>query len=287
MIKFIWIALALLTVWYSLVLIKDFLRHKKNLEPVSWLKAGVIGFVVNFFDVLGIGAFAPQTAPLKFTKQTEDRLLPGTLNVANTLPVLIQALIFITVIKVEPVTLILMLVAAAAGAVSGAGIVAKLPERKIRLVMGVALLVTAGFMFAGKMEWIQGGGTAIGLSSGKLAVAVMVNFILGALMTAGIGLYAPCMALVFALGLSPQVAFPIMMGSCAFLMPPASVKFIKAGAYNRKAAIAMAIPGMIAVLIAALIVKSLPLDTLRWLVIIVIIYTSVVMLRAGYADRSG
>lgn len=282
MITFIWVTLAVLTIWYSVVFIQDFLKHKKNLEPVSWLKAGLIGFVVNFFDVLGIGAFAPQTALLKFTKQTEDRLLPGTLNVSNTLPVLIQAIIFITVIKVEPVTLILMLFSAAAGAILGAGIVSKLSERKIRLTMGVALLVTAGFMLAGKMNWIEGGGTEIGLYNIKLAIAIVVNFILGALMTAGIGLYAPCMALVFALGLSPQVAFPIMMGSCAFLMPPASVQFIKEGAYNRKAAVAMAIPGMVAVLIAALIVKSLPLDTLRWLVIIVIVYTSVIMLRAAY-----
>jgi uncharacterized membrane protein YfcA len=281
MIIFIWISLALLTIWYSAVLINDFLKHKKNLENVSWIKAGLIGFVVNFFDVLGIGAFAPQTALLKFTKQTEDRVLPGTLNVANTLPVLIQAIIFITVIKVEPVTLVLMLLAAAAGAILGAGIVSKLSEKKIRLTMGIALFITAGFMFAGKMNWIQGGGTDIGLYNAKLVIAVIVNFILGALMTAGIGLYAPCMALVFALGLSPLVAFPIMMGSCAFLMPPASVKFIKEGAYNRKAAVAMAIPGMIAVLIAAFIVKSLPLDTLRWLVIIVIVYTSVVMLRAA------
>jgi uncharacterized membrane protein YfcA len=285
MITFIWISLAVLTIWYSVVFIKDLLKNKKNLESVSWLKTGLIGFVVNFFDVLGIGAFAPQTALLKFTKQTEDRLLPGTLNVANTLPVLIQAIIFITVIKVEPVTLILMLLSAAAGAILGAGIVSKLSERKIRLIMGFALLITAGFMFAGKMKWIQGGGTDIGLYNIKLVIAVIVNFILGALMTAGIGLYAPCMALVFALGLSPQVAFPIMMGSCAFLMPPASVKFIKEGAYNRKAAVAMAIPGMVAVLIAALIVKSLPLDTLRWLVIIVIVYTSVVMLRAAYSKQ--
>lgn len=285
MIQFIWLSLALLTIWYSTILIQDFLKHKNNLENVSWVKTGIIGFVVNFFDVLGIGAFAPQTALLKFTKQTEDRLLPGTLNVANTIPVLIQALIFITVIEVEPVTLILMLLSAAAGAILGAGIVSKMSEKKIRLTMGFALLITAGFMFAGKMHWIEGGGTAIGLYNGKLAIAVIVNFILGALMTAGIGLYAPCMALVFALGLSPQVAFPIMMGSCAFLMPPASVKFIKEGAYNRKAAVGMAIPSIIAVLIAALIVKSLPLNTLRWLVIVVILYTSAVMLRSAYLSE--
>ena len=285
MIPFVWISLAVLIIWYSTVLIKDFLHYKTNLEPVSWVKTGLIGFVVNFFDVLGIGAFAPQTALLKFTKQTEDRVLPGTLNVANTLPVLIQAIIFITVIEVEPVTLILMLLAAAAGAILGAGIVSKLSEKKIRLTMGIALFITADFMFAGKMNWIPGGGTAIGLHNVKLTIAIFVNFILGALMTAGIGLYAPCMALVFALGLSPLVAFPIMMGSCAFLMPPASVKFIKEGAYNRKAAVSMAIPGMVAVLIAALIVKSLPLDTLRWIVIIVILYTSAVMLKAAFSTK--
>ncbi len=283
MIQFIWLSLVILTIWFSTAFFKDFAKHKNNLEKVSWLKTGLIGFVVNFFDVLGIGAFAPQTALLKFTKQTEDRVLPGTLNVANTLPVLIQALIFITVIEVEPVTLMLMLISAAAGAILGAGVVSKMSEKRIRIVMGFALLITAGFMFAGKMQWIQGGGTAIGLSGMKLVIAVAVNFLLGALMTAGIGLYAPCMAMVFALGLSPQVAFPIMMGSCAFLMPPASIKFIKEGAYNRKAAVSMAIPGMIAVLIAALIVKSLPLDTLRWLVMLVIVYTSVVMLRSAYS----
>ena len=126
MVIFIWISLAILT---SIIFIRDLIKHKKDLEPVSWVKTGLIGFVVNFFDVLGIGAFAPQTALLKFTKQTEDRVLPGTLNVANTLPVLIQAIIFITVIEVEPVTLILMLFSAAAGAILGAGIVSKLSEK--------------------------------------------------------------------------------------------------------------------------------------------------------------
>lgn len=285
MITLIWIALAILTVVFSAVLINDVNKHKDQLEDNSWLKTGLIGFVVNFFDVLGIGAFAPQTALLKFTKQTEDRLLPGTMNVANTIPVLIQALIFITVIKVEPVTLMLMLASAAAGAILGVGVVAKLPEKTLRLVMGCALLVTASFMLARNMEWIQGGGTAIGLQGGKLILAVVANFVLGALMTVGIGLYAPCMALVFALGMSPQVAFPIMMGSCAFLMPPASIRFIREGAYNRKAAVGMAIPSIFAVLIAAFIVKALPMVALRWVVIVVILYTAGVMLKAGMRDK--
>ena len=277
----IWIALIVLSLFFIYVLGKDFFKHQKVLENVSISKTAVIGFVVNFFDVLGIGAFAPQTALLKFTKQTEDRVLPGTLNVANTIPVLIQALIFIQLVKVEPITLLTMLLSAAAGAILGAGIVAKLAVTKIQLAMGFALLVTAFFMLSGQMNWIPGGGEAIGLTGWKLFVAVGANFILGSLMTVGIGLYAPCMALIYALGMSPLVAFPIMMGSCAFLMPPASAKFIEEGAYNRKAAVSMAIPGAVAVLIAAFVVKSLPLDTLRWVVIVVILYTSVVMFRSA------
>jgi uncharacterized membrane protein YfcA len=285
MVTAIWIALLVLAAYYIFTLTKDILQHRSVLESIHVGKTAAIGFVVNFFDVLGIGAFAPQTALLKFTKQTEDRLLPGTLNVSNTVPVLIQALIFIQIVEVEPFTLLFMLLSAMAGAVLGAGIVSKLSVRKIQLTMGFALLVTAFFLLAGQLDWIQGGGTAIVLRGWKLAVAVGANFVLGALMTVGIGLYAPCMALVYALGMSPLVAFPIMMGSCAFLMPPASAKFIKEGAYNRKASLAMAIPGAIAVLIAALVVKSLPLDTLRWVVIGVVVYTSFVMFRSARRER--
>ena len=282
----IWITLIILSIFFIYVLSKDVIKHQKVLENVSVVKTALIGFVVNFFDVLGIGAFAPQTALLKFTKQTEDRVLPGTLNVSNTIPVLIQALIFIQIVEVESITLISMLLSATAGAILGAGIVAKLPVRKIQLTMGFALLVTAFFMLSGQMSWIQGGGEAIGLTGLKLALAIGANFILGAFMTVGIGLYAPCMALVYALGMSPLVAFPIMMGSCAFLMPPASAKFIKEGAYNRKASVSMAIPGIIAVLIAAFLVKSLPLNTLRWVVIVVIIYTSLVMFKSALNSRN-
>ena len=282
----IWIALIILLIFFIYVLSKDVIKHRKVLENISVVKTALIGFIVNFFDVLGIGAFAPQTALLKFTKQTEDRILPGTLNVSNTIPVLIQALIFIQIVEVEPITLISMLLSAAAGAILGAGIVAKLSARKIQLTIGFALLVTAFFMLSGQIHWIQNGGEAIGLTGGKLALAIGANFILGAFMTVGIGLYAPCMAVVYALGMSPLVAFPIMMGSCAFLMPPASAKFIKEGAYNRKASVSMAILGIIAVLIAAFLVKSLPLNTLRWVVIVVIIYTSLVMFKSALNSRN-
>jgi uncharacterized membrane protein YfcA len=274
-------ALGVFAIVFSGYFFKDLSAHKANLEKETrFVTAAGIGFVTNFFDTLGIGSFAPMTAMLRGFKQIQDRVIPGTLNVSCTLPVVVEAFIFITVIKVEMVTLISMTVAAVIGTVIGAGIVAKLPEKKIQLVMGIALLVTAFFMLSNQLGWIEGLGTgkAIGLTGGKLIIAVVVNFVLGALQSAGIGMYAPSMAMIYILGMYPKVAFPIMMTSAAFTLPPASIKFIKEGAYNRKASLAITVTGIVGVFIAAFIVKSLPVKTLIWLVIVVIGYTAIALL---------
>ena len=284
MLNFIRIAWAAIMAVYGYFFVKDYrqISLAGKLDDVSVPKAGFVGFITNFFDTLGIGSFAPTVALNKFTKlEVKDRELPGLLNVADTLPVMLEAVIFTTVIEVEPLTLISMLAAAALGSYLGAGVIAKMDEVKIQKVMGVALLITAILMICKQLGLIQGGGDAIGLSGIKLIVAVVGNFIFGALMSAGIGLYAPCMALVYFLGMSPQVAFPIMMGSCATLMPVGSIKFIKEGAYPRKAALIVALSGAVGVFVAAYLVKSLPMDILTWLVIAVIFYTSASMLVAA------
>jgi len=274
-------ALGLLVLSFAGYFFKDLSANKDNLERhTKFSIAACIGFLTNFFDTLGIGSFAPMTALLRGFKQIQDRVIPGTLNVSCALPFAVEAFIFITIIEVEIVTLISMVVTAVVGTVIGAGIVAKLPEKKIQMIMGFALLITAFLMLSGQLEWIAGLGTgeAIGLTGGKLIIAVVVNFVLGALQSAGIGMYAPSMALVYVLGMYPRVAFPIMMASAAFTLPPASIKFIKEGAYNRKASLSITVSGIIGVFIAAYIVKSLPITMLIWLVIVVIVYTAIALL---------
>ena len=281
MLNFVRAAWAVLITVYGYFFVKDYREVSKagELDSVNVPKASFVGFFTNFFDTLGIGSFAPTVALNKFTKMgVKEKELPGLLNVAYTLPVICEAVIFTTVIEVEPLTLISMLAAAAAGSYLGAGIIAKMDEIKIQKVMGIALLLTAVLMVLKQLGLMPGGGDAIGLTGVKLVIGVIGNFILGALMSAGIGLYAPCMALVYFLGLSPQVAFPIMMGSCATLMPVGSIKFIKEGAYPRKAALILSISAVVGVFIAAYLVKSLPLEVLTWLVIVVIFYTSASML---------
>ena len=240
-----------------------------------------IGFGTNFFDTLGIGSFAPTTSLFKFFRLVPDERIPGTLNVGHTLPVVAQAFIFVAIIEVELVTLVAMIAAAVVGAWLGAGIVADLPKRAIQVGVGVGLLLAAGFFVMSNLGAFPAGGEARGLDGAALAFAVAVNFGLGALSTLGIGVYAPAMVLVSLLGMNPQVAFPIMMGSCAFLMPVASTRFVQKRRYSLRPALGLALGGVPAVLIAAFIVKSLPVETLRWLVAAVVLYTAFVMLRSA------
>lgn len=250
----------------------------------GWLEIGV-GFITDFFDTLGIGSFAPTTSMFKFWKLAPDERIPGTLNVGHALPTIAEALIFIAIVNVAPLTLLLLIVAAIAGAWLGAGVVAKWPRRYVQIGMGLALVAAGIFFIMKNLNVLQGGGNALGLSGTLLWIGVAGNFLLGALMTIGIGLYAPAMIMVALLGMSPIAAFPIMMGSCAFLMPVASWRFIKFDAYTLKAALGLTIGGIPGVLAAAYIVKSLNVSALRWLVAAVVIYTAVMMLRSAVIER--
>jgi uncharacterized membrane protein YfcA len=246
-----------------------------------------VGAITNFLDTLGIGSFATTTALFRFFKMVPDRIIPGTLNAGHTLPTVTQAFFYISVIPVDVVTLVAMIAAAVAGAYLGAGIVAGWSKRKVQIGMGAALLAAAIFFTMRNLGLFPAGSAEIGVTGVKLVIAVAGNFLLGALMSLGIGLYAPCMILVSLLGMSETTAFPIMMGSCAFLMPVGSLKFIKERAYSLRVALGLAIGGIPGVIIAAKIVKSLNLVTVRWLVIVVVLYTALTMLYAAFAQQDG
>jgi uncharacterized membrane protein YfcA len=242
-----------------------------------------IGFFSNFFDTLGIGSFATTTTVFRLFRLVPDQEIPGTLNVGHFLPTVAQAIIYTTIIEVEFETLALLILSAVGGSWIGAAIVAGLPRQRIQRGMGIALVVAAVLMTMTALQRMPGGGEALGLTGGKLVIACAINFGLGALMTLGIGAYAPCMIMVSLLGMNPTAAFPIMMGSCAFLMPTGGVQFIKKAKYDLKASIGLAMGGVPGVLLAASVVRSLPLAAVRWLVVIVVIYTAVTLLRASAA----
>jgi uncharacterized membrane protein YfcA len=244
-----------------------------------------LGGVTNFFDTLGIGSFATTTAAFRLTRMVPDRIIPGTLNVGHSLPTVAQAFIYVAIIEVEALTLVSMISASVLGAWFGAGIVARWSKRKVRIGMGAALLMAAGVMLMTQLSLFPAGGETLGVHGPRLATAVGGNLVLGALMTLGIGLYAPCMILVSLLGMSPRAAFPIMMGSCAFLMPVGSLRFIRERSYHTRAALGLTLGGIPGVLLAAYVVKELPLDAVRWLVLVVVVYTAVMMLWSAFAEQ--
>jgi uncharacterized membrane protein YfcA len=250
----------------------------------NW-KQYAIGFVTDFLDMLGIGSFATTTSLYKLGHVVDDAHIPGTLNVGHAIPTFAQAFISIALVKVEMSTLVLMIGAAVAGSWLGAGYVSHWPRRRIQIGMGLLLFVAAGIMVARVTGFMPGGGESLGLEGPRLIIGIVGNFILGALMTLGIGLYAPCMILVAFLGMHDAVAYPIMMGSCAFLMPAASVRFVGSGRYDLRAALGLAIAGTPAVLIAGLIVGSLPLKYVKWLVVVVVVYTAIAMLRSAAREK--
>ena len=248
---------------------------RPNIESIG------VGAVTNFFDALGIGSFATTTAYIKLRKLVPDSFIPATLNVGHALPTIAQALIFIRLVKVDPPLLVACIVAAVAGSLVGAPIVQRTPVRVVQGFVGVALLIAAALYAAANLDWMPIGGDALALSGSWFVVAIVAHFVLGVLMMFGIGLYAPSLVTLSLLGLSPAAAFPIMMGACAFLMPVSALGFVRSERIDLGVILGIAIGGIPAVLLAAFVVKSLPLVWLRWGVVVVVLYAAIMLLRSA------
>lgn len=274
--------LAVLGVVFTAILAQTAIRRRETrptLESIS------LGAVTNFFDTLGIGSFATTTAWIKLRRLVPDSFIPATLNAGHCLPTIAQALIFIKLVDVDPVLLASCIASAVAGSLVGAPIVVRLPVRVVQAVVGVALLVAAVLYALTNLKLMPGGGAALALPPGPFAVAVAAHFVLGALMTFGIGAYAPSLVTLSLLGLNPIAAFPIMMGACAFLMPVCGMRFVRAERINLRVVIGLAIGGVPLVLAAAFLVKSLPLVALRWGVVVVVLYAAVLLLRSALENE--
>lgn len=242
----------------------------------------LIGFVTDFFDALGIGSFAPTTAIFKFRGTPADELIPGTLNVGHSPAAFVETLIFVSIVIVDPLLLASMVAAAVIGGWLGTGIVTRLPRRAIQFTMGVALSIAATLYAASNLGWLPAGGTATSLQGWQFACAIAGNFLFGALMPAGIGLFAPCMIMLALLGMHPLSAFPIMMAACGLVQPVAGIRFLERDRVAWKSALGLAVGGVAGVLVAAFIVKQLPLEALRWLVALVVLIAAVCMISSAW-----
>lgn len=273
-------ALVALTLVFLVILIST-ARKRRQLRPNT--EAIALGAVTDFFDTLGIGSFAPTTAYLKMRKLVPDSFLPATLITGHALPTVVQALIFINLVRVDPALLLACIAAAVAGATLGTPLVVRLPVRTVQAIVGVALLIAAALYALANLELLPAGGQALALPASLFVVAVLMHFVLGALMSFGIGLYAPSLIMLSLMGLNPSAAFPVMMGACAFLMPVSGMRFVRTERIDLRVVLGLALGGIPAVMLAAFVVKSLPLVALRWGVVVVVLYAAMLLLRTALA----
>jgi uncharacterized membrane protein YfcA len=275
------IVIVLAAILFGAVLLRAAIAERAAPNP----EAVVLGAIVSFFDTLGIGSFAPTTAWMKFRRLVPDRLIPPTMLVGLTPPVFAESIIFLSLIKVDPVLLVGCAVAVLVGGLVGAPLVTRARTWVIQIVVAVALVLAAIAYAATNLDKMPGGGTAEALPLALTIAAIGANFVFGILLNFGVGNYAPTLVTLSLMGMNPRLIFPIMAAGAAVMGAGACVRHIQMRKIDLRVVVGLGLGGIPAVLAAALIVKSMPLTALRWLVIVVVLYAAAVMLRSAMTER--
>lgn len=270
-------ALILAALAFSFVLIRAAIAQR----TVPTKEAMLLGCVVSFFDTLGIGSFAPTTAWLKFRKLVPDRLIPPTMLVGLTWSVFAESIIFLKLIAVDPVLLVGCAIGVLVGGLVGAPLVAHARTWIVQLVVGIALVMAAIAYTMVNRNWMPAGGTAVSLPLAFTILAIAANFVIGILLNFGVGNYAPTLIILSLMGMNPRAIFPIMAAGAAVMGAGACIRHIQMGKIDLRVVLGLGIGGIPGVLAAAFIVWKIPIDLLRWLIVVVVLYTAVVMFRAA------
>ena len=277
------VPIVLATLIFSIVLVKAALakRATPTLETIG------LGAIVSFFDTLGIGCFAPSTAWLKFRRLVPDRLIPPTILVGLTITAVVESIIFLLQlgVRVDPVLLVGCILACTTGGLLGAGLVHRTRVWIVQLVVAVGLFLAAIAYGMTNLNLFPGGGIASGLPIALTIVAIAANFGIGILLNYGVGNYAPTLVMLSLMGMDPRLCFPVMAGAAGLMGATAGIRHINTGKLDLGVVVGLTIGGIPAVFVAAYIVVTMPLEILRWLVLVVVLYAATIMFRASLQGR--
>lgn len=277
------VPILLATTIFTLVLLRAaFARHAApTLETIG------LGAVVSFFDTLGIGSFAPTTAWLKFRRLVPDRLIPPTILVGLTITSVVESAIFLVKlgVRVDPVLLVGCILACTMGGLLGAPLVHRTRVWIVQLIVAVGLLLAAIAYGMTNLHLFPGDGTASSLPLALTVLAIVANFIFGVLLNYGVGNFAPTLVVLSLMGMDPRLCFPVMAGAAALMGTSAGIRHINTGNLDLRVVVGLTIGGIPAVLVAAYIVVTMPLEILRWMVLIVVLYAAAIMFRAALVGR--
>src|SRR3954454_661212 len=277
------VPLGLAILIYATVLLRAAVRARAWPNP----EALVLGAVVNFFDTFGIGSFAQTTAWMKFRKMVPDRLIPPTMIAGLTPPAMVESIIFLILlgVRVDPVLLFGGAMATFAGGVVGAPLVVRARAWIVQMTVAIGLVLAGVAFVLAILGELPAGGTASGLPMDLTIIAIAASFVFGLLANFGVGNYAPTLAMLSLMGMDPHYCFPIMASGASLMGAGSSVRFIKVPDIDLRIVVGLTLGGIPAVLVAALIVKQMDVDILRYVITIVVFYTAAVMARASIRGR--
>ena len=277
------VPIVLATFIFSIVLVKAAIEKR----AVPTAETVVLGAVLSFFDTLGIGCFAPSTAWIKFRRLVPDRLIPPTILVGFTVTAVVESVIFLLQlgVKVDPVLLAGCILACTTGGLIGAPLVHRTRVWIVQLIVAIGLLLAATAYAMTNLHLFPGGGAASSLPLTLTVVAIVANFIFGILLNYGVVNYAPTLVVLSLMGMDPRLCFPIMAGAAALMGASAGIRHIKTGNLDLKVVIGLIVGGIPAVFVAAYLVVTMPLEILRWLVLVVVLYAAAIMLQASMRGR--
>ena len=273
------IPLGLAILVYALVLTRAAIAARATPR----VEALLLGAVVNFFDTFGISSFAQTTAWMKFRRMVPDRLIPPTMIAGLTPPAMAESIVFLWLlgVRVDPVLLFGAAMATFAGGVVGAPLVVRARAWIVQMTVAIGLTIAGIANVLGILGQLPVGGTASGLPLGLTIVGISVSFVLGLLANFGVGNYAPSLVMFSLMGMDPHYCFPIMASGASLMGAGSSIRFIKVPDIDLKIVVGLTLGGIPAVLVAALIVKSMNVDVLRYVITVVVFYTGAVMARAA------
>lgn len=125
----------------------------------------------------------------------------------------------------------------------------------------MALLVAGVFYSLANLGLMPPGGSATTLPTHWAIVVVAVHLGLGVLLSFGVGDYAPTLAMLSLTGMNPRLAFPSMASAASFGGVAAAGRSLHVVQLDDRIVLGLAFGAIPAVLIAALIVKAMPLTT--------------------------
>lgn len=283
------IQILLITVMVLMIglIARAYLKQKKPIFQRFGLGM-LIGFITDFGDTLGIGSFATTTAAFRATHYIDDdRQLPGTLNAMHAIPVMIEALFFITAVKVELSTLLPMTTAAVVGAYVGTHVTKNWHAPTVQRVMSAALFIAVVIMII-RMITNPGADNALtvhGLHGWWLVLGIVFNLGVGILMTMGLGNYAPELIFFSLMGVNPAIAFPVMMLDAALIMPTTAWNVIKMDRVSWRGFAGVTIGGILGVIVAAKFFTSMDVQLLKLLIIVVSLWTAFGLFRDSFKQN--